>query len=169
VTTTRGSVRTALAVLDAVLGVTLASACTTSSPADVEARLEFAREEHASAAVEADDELRRAEATYREDLAQAELWDQHVLGIPAAGWVPILIGFLVVLTGIMIWVIWLVSEARADRRRRQQDVDEKRVEAEQVVAVERERTRQKVAERGACTTCGAQPLAGEDRARLEES
>jgi hypothetical protein len=126
--------------------------------------LEFARADHANAAVDADRELRGAEATYRSDIVTAEAWDQHVLGIPAAGWVPILAVGALVLLGILIWVIWLVKEAGTERRNAQLKIAQERANVEKYA----EQTRLEAVKRGPCATCGALPMAQEITAAIEK-
>lgn len=85
-------------------------------------------------------------ANYRGDLARAEEWNNHVLGIPGSGWLGIIMlacvlgAFLLVLAGIE------VAGALGDRRSKRHQLD-----------LEREKTAQVTAERGACKTCGAPP------------
>jgi len=123
-------------------GLTLA-ACTLvscSSPGDVTA-------DHERSVADLQRQLNDADATYHDKLATAQEWNQHVWGIPAAGWVTILsiVGVLVLaLIGV---IVYLVARAREERRNQRHQL-----------ALEHEKTLRVAAERGACPTCGAQPL-----------
>lgn len=113
-------------VLAAALPV-LAAGC--MSPAEVESK-------HAD-----------AQRTYRDDLAAAEEWNQHVLGVPASGWVAILIAAAIGLTIVLAFGIVSLHDSFEDRRRKAHGL-----------ALEREKTRQEIAKRGPCATCGTVPL-----------
>lgn len=102
------------------------------------------------------DALRDAGANYRDDLANAREWNDHFMGVPAAGWIPILI-FACVLAAILLgFGGYRVFNAFADRRQKQYGLE-----------VEREKTLRARVERGACPVCGTTPLSVADRARLE--
>lgn len=99
-----------------------------SSPADVEKR-------HAA-----------VQAKYEADLAYAQEWNNHVLGIPASGWLTIIIFGSLLATGLLVAAgVWTYRtlERRANHRHQ--------------LAVEQQKTRRAELERGRCTVCGADP------------
>jgi hypothetical protein len=85
-----------------------------------------------------------SETKYHNDIAQAQEWNTHVLGIPSSGWLTILIlSILSLLTLVILAGVWAfrVQERRAvHRRAREQDEH----------ALDRARV-----ERGNCQVCGA--------------
>jgi hypothetical protein len=111
-----------------------------SSPADVTADHERAVRGH-------QEWLRSADATYRDDLAFAEEWNDHFMGIPAAGWVPILV-FACLLATILLVVAGIsVYTTFEDKRHKAHDL-----------ALDHEKTLRVAAERGGCHMCGALPV-----------
>lgn len=84
-----------------------------------------------------------AKRTYDSDMAFANEWNDHVLGIPAAGWLAITVVVSVLGLVLLMWLTWLVARA-IDRRR-----DDRRE-----LALERERTVRQATERGPCPGCG---------------
>lgn len=90
-------------------------------------------------------------------VAHAEEWNHHVLGIPASGWLTILIvggvfaTALLILSGVLIYNL-LTNRSLAKTRR---------YEARAKVAA-------KIAERGACGMCSHQPLPDSLLAQAEE-
>jgi type II secretory pathway pseudopilin PulG len=147
----------------------LLTAC--SSPADVRADHDRTLEEYqreiddaqgaiASAQDQinlAQDSIRTENARLPGDVAVAESWNNHWWGIPAGGWVAILIvasvGLAVVLS---VWA-YFYNVRRRLRQRRAHDL-----------SLERERTEQRrlaalkgQVERGNCQVCGAAPVPDE--------
>lgn len=113
------------------LGAALAaSGC--ASPGDVQGQYDSAR-----------DSFESARQTYDADMAYANMWNEHVLGIPAAGWVAIAIVGAVLAAVLLGFLAWLAGRALAGRRR---DAHE--------LAMARERTVQAATERGPCPGCG---------------
>ena len=87
-----------------------------SSPSDVEAsyprKLGLAQE----ALFQAEAGVAAVERAQAEDLARAREWDVHVLGIPASGWVAILIfASILAFIGLIVLGAWF-REVSADRR-----------------------------------------------------
>lgn len=124
-------------ILVAVLATATTAAC--SSPGDVSAVYE------------------QAQVTYREDMVTAQEWNNHVLGIPASGWLAILsVGGLIV-SLLLIWTIVLVNDARLDRRRKRHEL-----------ALRQEETRRLAATRGNCPGCGQDYLHADEMRRLKE-
>lgn len=113
------------------LGVALAaSGC--ASPGDVQGQYDSAR-----------DSFESARETYDADMAYANMWNEHVLGIPAAGWVAITIVGAVMVTVLLGVGIYFWGRALGDRRRKAHEL-----------ALEREKTVRKATERGPCPGCG---------------
>jgi hypothetical protein len=111
-----------------------------ASPGDVQARYDTAR------------------TAYESDMATAREWDAHVLGIPAAGWVAILITGLVLLAALLATAGFFMHRTRMDRRAREHEL-----------AMDRERTVRAAAERGSCPGCGLDVPALMDRIRVGEA
>jgi uncharacterized membrane protein len=89
---------------------------------------------------------RDAESIYQQDLARAQEWNTHVLGIPSSGWLTILIlSILSLLTLVILAGVWAyrVQERRASDRRT-------RMLAENELNKE-------LLRRGNCWQCGADP------------
>lgn len=86
------------------------------------------------------------QAKYQTDLAEAQEWNVHTLGIPASGWLAIILGcaalafILLICAGV--W-IYRVQERRAEY---QLDADKRRSELERVRAA-----------KPACQVCGHNP------------
>jgi hypothetical protein len=118
-----------------LLPLTLA-AC--ASPGDVEAS-------HARALGEAQEKLAQAQQGvdnvqrgYESDLASAKEWDVHMFGIPASGWMVLLIIGAVLAAVLLGWGIYLVRQA-GDQRRILVNNREKRAHE---LALAKEKTRQ---------------------------
>ncbi len=118
--------RRVAACIAVVALVATLTAC--SGPADVERR------------------YREELARYDADMATAIEWNNHTLGIPASGWLVIVIvavlvaGTLLVLAGV--WTYRVVERRAANRHaidKARHDVEKTRIE------------------RGRCTVCGADP------------
>lgn len=109
-----------------------------SSPGDVEQRYARRMGEAQEDLIRAQQGVDDARRGYESDLASAREWDVHVLGIPASGWV-----FLLIVAGIVVSILaaWAIYQFRqtTDDRRVARDNREKR--ANQLL-VEKERTRQ---------------------------
>jgi hypothetical protein len=88
--------------------------------------------------------IRKAQNDYQNGLATAHDWNTYTMGIPAAGWLAIILTALVglVILGCVVGYWWkeALTERRANRHRL----------AIAAADTERERIR-----RGACTICGA--------------
>lgn len=111
-----------------------------ASPGDVTA-------EHEHHVADLQRELSQVDATYREKLAFANEWNDHFMGIPSAGWIPLLVVAGLIVTGLLVWLTFMVIIAHTERRNQCHQL-----------ALEHEKTLRVAAERGACTVCGAQPL-----------
>lgn len=111
-----------------------------ASPGDVTA-------EHERHVADLQRELSTVDATYREKLAAANEWNDHFMGIPSAGWIPLLVVAGLIVTGLLVWLTYTIIIARTQRRNQQHQL-----------ALEHEKTLRVAAERGACTVCGAQPI-----------
>lgn len=111
-----------------------------SSPGDVTA-------DHERSVADLQRQLNDADAVYRDKLAVAEEWNEHAFGVPAAGWV-VIFSFVAVFATILLGVtIYYLARALEERRNQRHQL-----------ALEREKTLRVATERGACPTCGAQPL-----------
>ena len=107
-----------------------------ASPADVQAGYENRKIEDA----------KMIEDDYHRALEHAQSWDHHVLGIPASGWLPIMIVALVfsmIITGVLIYQ----HHARA------QAVEENKLK----IALRHEEVLRTLVERGDCPVCSAEP------------
>lgn len=135
-----------------VLSVLLLVGC--ASPADVRAEHERALSSAQNTVHEAQDKIRSENAAFPGDMATAERWNTHVLGIPAAGWVAIvsIVGAILVI-GLSVWATFAV-EARRQRRRLEYDLEVERTRTER----KRVEAARVVAERGNCQVCGAAPV-----------
>lgn len=95
-------------------------------------------------------------AQYQKDIATANEWNTHVLGIPSSGWLAIIIvgivfGFILLICA-GVWT-WNVFERRADDRLK--------------VAAMNSEVRKAIAARATCGVCGyvMTPKAVEDEAK----
>lgn len=125
-----------------------------ASPADVQADHDRTIRGYYDSIREAQDNVHDENARFRGDMATAQDWNHHMLGIPAAGWVAILISASVVFA--IVTIVWLVTahDQRELRRKR-----------EHVLALEQQKTRQRQldvlaerVQRGNCQVCGAAPV-----------
>jgi rubrerythrin len=140
----------------------LLAACAT--PADVRANHERALDGYENTIREALDDMQAANREYVRSLEVAERWDTHWWGIPAGGWVAILITVGVLLATVLgVWT-YFADERRTIRRRREHEL-----------ALEREKTEQRrlkalhqQVERGPCQVCGAAPVSDEVIAEVEK-
>ena len=130
----------------------LAVAC--ASPADVQADHDRTLRGYQDTIREAQGNVRHENVRFRGDMATAEDWNHHWLGIPAAGWVAIICVTAFVLMIVLTLCFVLTHERRVVRRRREYDL-----------ALERERTEQKRldvledrVQRGNCQVCGGAPV-----------
>jgi heme/copper-type cytochrome/quinol oxidase subunit 2 len=115
-----------LAAVIAVLALIALSGC--SSPADVE-------KIH-----------RDAESVYQKNLARAEEWNTHVLGIPSSGWLAIVI--LSICLGVVLLILLGVWRYNVQERRAADRRSEKNRQFELDKAL---------VDRGNCHMCGADP------------
>ena len=116
----------------ALLSLLALTAC--SSPGDVQAQYDSLRD------------------SYDSDMATAQEWNNHVLGIPASGWVPILILACLMVAILLGTLIFYISQGRSEKRAHLHALN-----------LKREETLKAQATRGPCLTCGALPLAGLDK------
>jgi hypothetical protein len=132
-------------------GLTLAACALIgcSSPGDVTA-------DHERSVADLQRQLNDADAVYHDKLAIAQEWNEHVWGIPAAGWVTILSIVGVLALALVGVIVYLVARAREERRNQRHQL-----------ALEREKTLRVATERGVCPTCGAQPLTELTRPKKE--
>lgn len=139
--------RTRYLIPAVIVGALAGSSC--ASPGDVERSQVAARASYEAKIADFDDEL-----------AAAQEWNQHSLGIPASGWVAIFVISAILAAILLGVVIYYVSRGREQRRDNQHRLD-----------VEAEKTRQLSIKQGKCLMCGADQLdalkSNEERARRD--
>jgi uncharacterized protein HemY len=83
---------------------------------------------------------------YQRDIETAQEWNTHVLGIPASGWLAIVI-LSILLAAVLLICAGVWAYGVQERRAR-----DRRLRAEGLFALEQARI-----ERGRCQVCGADP------------
>lgn len=138
-----------LALVPLLLALT---AC--ASPADVQADHDRTVRGYQDQIRELQGNIRHENQAFAGDVATAREWNQHFMGIPAAGWVAILIlATIVVGIGVVVWMM-LAHDSRDVRRQREHELALEREKTERA----RIKAADEVIRRGNCQVCNAAPV-----------